>query len=373
MSQKKSELGIPFYGRFITYEAVLATLRMYDAQYPQNDYDEWLKKSNYKHAVKFNDRLYPPKHILSVVSEIGTDKFSGGESTNQVFRQLGFLVVEKPTQATQHTYLLTWNPNRFVWTDFDEIIDSIALSCPTHVRWSCGNTQTIAIGDRVFLMMVGQKENNGILGSGWVISSPFEDTHWGAGLTENKALYIEFKPDVLMHPDKDELLNPKIISPEFNWYPQRSGISIPPHVVAELETAWQQHTRILSKVDQVTDAGFNKGIKLFKEGNRVLTSAYYYERDLKARQTCIDHHGTTCCICGFNFGEQWGEIGEGFIHIHHLTPISTKKEEHVINPIEDLKPVCPNCHAMLHRTSPPYSVSELIALRDAMQNGKIQK
>lgn len=30
-----------------------------------------------------------------------------------------------------------------------------------------------------------------------------------------------------------------------------------------------------------------------------------------------------------------------------------------IDPISDLRPVCPNCHAMLHKKNPPYTIDEL--------------
>ncbi len=65
-------------------------------------------------------------------------------------------------------------------------------------------------------------------------------------------------------------------------------------------------------------------------------------------------------VCGFNFGEVYGHIGTGFIHIHHLHPLSLKDEGYLVNPTTDLVPVCANCHAMLHRKSPtPYTPAEL--------------
>lgn len=60
-----------------------------------------------------------------------------------------------------------------------------------------------------------------------------------------------------------------------------------------------------------------------------------------------------------NFEERYGEIGKGFIHVHHEVEISTIGEDYEIDPIDDLKPVCPNCHAMLHKRKPAYSIDEL--------------
>ncbi len=95
------------------------------------------------------------------------------------------------------------------------------------------------------------------------------------------------------------------------------------------------------------------------EGKKTLVSNYQYERDPRARAECIRLFGTTCVICGFNFGATYGELGEGFIHVHHLTPVAERGEKYEIKPESDLRPVCPNCHAMLHRNSPPYTIEEL--------------
>lgn len=64
-------------------------------------------------------------------------------------------------------------------------------------------------------------------------------------------------------------------------------------------------------------------------------------------------------VCNFNFERVFGDIGKGFIHVHHEMEISTIGEEYEINPITDLKPICANCHAMLHKRKPAYSIDEL--------------
>lgn len=73
-----------------------------------------------------------------------------------------------------------------------------------------------------------------------------------------------------------------------------------------------------------------------------------YERNPHARRQCIEAHGTNCCICGFNFGAVYGEVADGYIHVHHLRPLSQVNGEYVVDPVKDLRPVCPNCHAVLH-------------------------
>ena len=91
--------------------------------------------------------------------------------------------------------------------------------------------------------------------------------------------------------------------------------------------------------------------ELLSEGHHKSTIVNKYERNIRARQKCLDVHGYDCKVCNFNFQEFYGDIGRDFIHVHHLTPISEIKDEYIIDPVNDLIPVCPNCHAMLHRTN----------------------
>jgi HNH endonuclease len=84
-----------------------------------------------------------------------------------------------------------------------------------------------------------------------------------------------------------------------------------------------------------------------------------YERDASARKLCLHKWGVNCSVCNLNFEKVYGKIGNGFVHVHHLTPISSIKEEYVLVPERDMRPVCPNCHAMLHQRDPPFLIEEL--------------
>ena len=85
------------------------------------------------------------------------------------------------------------------------------------------------------------------------------------------------------------------------------------------------------------------------EGAKKTIVVNSYERNSEARDICIAAHGCMCSVCGTNFAKMYGELGKGFIHVHHIMPISTIGKEYKLDPIKDLVPVCPNCHAMLHR------------------------
>ena len=84
-----------------------------------------------------------------------------------------------------------------------------------------------------------------------------------------------------------------------------------------------------------------------------------YERNPTARALCVQHYGPICTVCGFSFGEVYGEIGHDFIHVHHLLEIAQIGREYRVDPVADLRPVCPNCHAMLHRRRPALSIDEV--------------
>lgn len=94
------------------------------------------------------------------------------------------------------------------------------------------------------------------------------------------------------------------------------------------------------------------------EGAKKQVAVNAYERNEKARQKCIEHYGSVCSVCGFNFERAYGERGKNFIHVHHLVQLSSIGREYRVNPIEDLRPVCPNCHAMLHR-NPLFTIDQL--------------
>jgi len=108
-----------------------------------------------------------------------------------------------------------------------------------------------------------------------------------------------------------------------------------------------------------------------EEGNRIAFLINRYERNRKNRNICIKAHGALCSVCGFDFSVAYGKIGKGYIHVHHLKPLGSLGGKPMkIDPIEDLRPVCPNCHEMLHQCNPPYSIAQLQAIIAAANAGR---
>ncbi|WP_288882967.1 DUF3427 domain-containing protein [Pedobacter panaciterrae] len=102
--------------------------------------------------------------------------------------------------------------------------------------------------------------------------------------------------------------------------------------------------------------------KILWEGNSQKIRVNKYERNPQARKDCVEHYGYLCQVCKFDFKKEYGEIGREFIHVHHLTPISGIKKGYIIDPIKDLRPVCPNCHAIIHKRNPCFTIAEVLLL-----------
>ncbi|MEI6085121.1 MAG: HNH endonuclease [Verrucomicrobiota bacterium] len=99
--------------------------------------------------------------------------------------------------------------------------------------------------------------------------------------------------------------------------------------------------------------------ELYPEGAQSKVTINAYERNPKARAACIAHHGHICAVCGFDFARVFGALGAGYIHVHHIVPVGKLKREYNVDPIKDLIPICPNCHAMIHRPNEALSLEEL--------------
>lgn len=97
----------------------------------------------------------------------------------------------------------------------------------------------------------------------------------------------------------------------------------------------------------------------FLEGEVKDRSIKYYKRNKEARDACINYYGYDCYICGMNFEKVYGEIGKDFIEVHHIEKISTYGDEYIVDPIKDLRPICSNCHSMIHRRKETYSIDEI--------------
>jgi len=100
------------------------------------------------------------------------------------------------------------------------------------------------------------------------------------------------------------------------------------------------------------------GVKYF-EGARKQVRVNAYERDPRARDACLKHFGYRCVVCDLLFEERYGSLGKNFIHVHHLKPFALTNGAYQLNPIKDLRPVCPNCHAMIRHPEKILTIKKL--------------
>lgn len=258
------------------------------------------------------------------------------------------------------TYLFTWNPTRFEFTDIEDLIEEIIEFGNAPLRWSSGNNKSIKIGDRIFLMRLGE-EPKGIVASGYVTSNHIIDEHWED--PEKTANFNDIEFDVLLNSEVDDIFyldEIQEIFPNFKWTPQSSGINIPDEIATKLEEIW---FNFLNQDGLLSDF-YNKTIEIddsesYIEGKSTTLSITRYERNPHARKKCIEHFGYNCQVCDMNFEEKYGKIGKEFIHVHHLQAIAERNEIYELNPKTDLVPVCPNCHAMIHKKNPSYKIEEM--------------
>jgi 5-methylcytosine-specific restriction protein A len=245
------------------------------------------------------------------------------------------------------------------WENLPELTKTIQEGNSKPIRWSCGKSKLLQKGDRVFLIKLGKKPK-GLFASGYIVQNAYEDFHWEYEKAKNgeRSCFVKVKLDTLMNPYQgDEILSRELLNnPPFSkmhWDTQMSGIRIPDDIATQLEVLWSsfKNSVTFSFPEEVEE---EQGEILEGAVRQVIINAY--ERNPEARRKCINHYGAKCVICEFDFFKKYGEIGKGFIHVYHLKQISEIGKTYQVDPVKDLRPVCPNCHAIIHKRRPPYTM-----------------
>jgi len=304
----------------------------------------------------YQGKHYPPKAVLGIAGryalnrELGPEHFSGGENSTcfKILRQVKmFSIVQK-----RRAFLLTWNPSKFQVEDFRKELADYFAGAET-LRWSVGSRKDLPDGSDLFLMRLGV-EPKGIVGMGVSIGDVEYQEHWDGAKADGgtTAHYVAFKPSMIQENPYVSLAELQANWPMFDWTPQGSGIEIhDPGIIRFLHGHGSDPGQ---KYPEEVDAP-----DVHVEGAVIQVTVNAYERDPSARLECLAHHGYRCAVCERSMAEIYGPIGEGVIHIHHRTPLHTIGKAYQVNPIKDLVPVCPNCHAVLHRTIPAMDVDAL--------------
>jgi 5-methylcytosine-specific restriction protein A len=265
-------------------------------------------------------------------------------------------------------YLLTWNPKNWEWKDLPDIVRQLADGLPVEQRWSCGNSRSIAVGSRVFLLRQGV-EPKGIVASGWVTKAPFAAPHWDTDRAARgeQAFFIMFTADALLNPAESQPLDVRKLASgpltSVQVDAPASGNSIPDLVAVALSEAWAAH---LGKEEQGLGKGDPELGAMEGEQKRRFVSHRARERALRAakldqaRANSTDGH-IRCEVpgCDFDFETIYGSVAAGFAHVHHLRPLAESTAP-TITKLEDLVVVCANCHAVIHRDGACRPIETLI-------------
>lgn len=257
------------------------------------------------------------------------------------------------------TYLIAWNPKKWHWdeTNLKEAAAITQKGGRPRIRWSFGKTAKAMPGDRVYMIKLGQ-DPRGLVASGFVVSRPKLSGHYSdPGLPPQ--MYASIQLDYLVDGYKKVVIPREELDQEpfskQHWDTQISGISIRPAVAAALENIWSERTMN----EGGASIGEEKlGPSTYLEGGKLQILVNRYERDPKARAACIARFGYECSVCGTNLASIYGDTGAGLIHVHHIKPLSSVGKTK-INPRRDLRPVCPNCHAVIHRGNPAFSIDDV--------------
>ncbi len=255
------------------------------------------------------------------------------------------------------SYLFLWNPaiDPGSFTSYEKLVQTTSPKLPYKTPWICPSKQPKP-GDQAYIKRTGRK-NNGLFAKGLVIAGPYARKSDGRqcvklSLESMLPLGNEIAGTVLQTPPLDSTF----------WNSQASGIRIKPESAQELERLRQSLVCSPDPVAAVMDSMIGEetiGPGTFPEGAVRQISVNVFERNADARRICLEHHGMRCSVCKMTFAERYGSIANDFIHVHHLRQLALVGKDYQVDPIADLRPVCPNCHAMIHLRTPPYSIDDI--------------
>lgn len=151
-----------------------------------------------------------------------------------------------------------------------------------------------------------------------------------------------------------------LANPDWSVYNHRHAGTIASslgHYVDFLQYTGRNSTATRNKVENID-------IDVYSEGAEHYCHSVGYERNRNARLQCIAYYGCRCYVCGFDFEKVYGELGKDYIEVHHVIPVSKRGGSYEVDPVRDLRPLCSNCHSMIHRKDPVLSIEELKQIID---------
>jgi len=252
-------------------------------------------------------------------------------------------------------YRFNWNPDVAPRDLTETQVDACDNLGFADAPWRCGNAR-IELGQRLFLMRTG-KGPRGLVGVGQAIGHPSGGELDDKGAWVPRTVLVRFT--VL---SRDPLVARELLDAPpldtVHWDSQAAAARLDDEQARAIETLVAAIRTSQIRHPEEVDVGTE-----FAEGatRQILVNAF--ERSRRGRDACIAHWGPTCAVCDLNFGSKFGNKFAQVVHAHHLIPISQATGKYRLDPVRHLRPVCPNCHAMLHVRRPdPFTIEELRAI-----------
>jgi 5-methylcytosine-specific restriction protein A len=250
--------------------------------------------------------------------------------------------------------ILGWSAGRRNPWNYREAVEQVRETGRLFVRWDINRRRNIGPGTEVWLFLHGSSDaGSGLIGHGAVLTEILEARHLDD--PESAGQYAGLVFDALL--PFGEQIRPDVLAaavPGVRWGNViRQPTSVPLPAEPGLRRLWRELGPAAATVNELVPGTYPVEAVSSIEVNR-------YERDPDARRICLAFHGTSCAACGFSFEARYGQLGEGFIHVHHTVPASLLGSGYQLDPVADLVPLCANCHDMAHRgASTARSVTEL--------------
>jgi 5-methylcytosine-specific restriction protein A len=250
--------------------------------------------------------------------------------------------------------ILGWNPREWSRWDYHAAVEQVAVSGRFLHRWNLGPSWRILPETEVWLLLQGSNDAGcGLIGHGVVMSAPVETL--GLEDSGTRDGYVSIAFDALL--PFGEQVRPDILSaavPGVPWGDAAVGpVAVPPPAEPDLRRLWREQGPAPAGPAELVPGTCPPDAVARIEANR-------YERDADARRICLAFHGTSCAACGFSFEVSYGNAAVNAIEVHHLVPPAMLQGRYGLDPVADLVPLCPNCHAVAHLgVVSPRTVSEL--------------
>ena len=291
-----------------------------DTTIPQYDKENWEKAS---HALlRMMHKLEPERDYMNFAYI--------------PWKLLEFFKTSLSKGALPTYWLTSWNENDFMLHKFFSQYDTI--------DWNNKKNNHFNIGDVVFLYCSSPERKirykTQVIKLGIAPEDEIDDHDYSLSTSPSEpSQHRPFRLKKIGEIDTESLNYENLHARGLNGS-IRTPRTLKGELLQYINSFWEKNEHIYDEIENPDD---------IYEGAKKTIVVNSFERNREARNACIAAHGCKCSVCGMDFEKMYGEIGHGFIHVHHIIPISTIGEEYKIDPIKDLVPVCPNCHAMLHK------------------------